>query len=435
MKWFSIVFLLVALFTACGDDYDDTELRERVAALEEQMKMLQELCEELNTNVSSLQTLVNALQENDCVTNVAPVTRGDEIVGYTISFQKAEPITIYNGEDGESYKPVIGVRQDADGVYYWTLDGEWLTDEATGEKVKANGEDGMPGTTPELKIEEGYWHVSYDGGTTWTRLDKATSGTGESIFESVTEDEDFVYITLTDGSVIKLPKEDGSGDDSSLITFADPLVKEICVEHFDANGDGEISMAEAAAVDLSRAGNPFTKTDITSFDELRYFTGSYVIPGYFCDSCIYLESIVLPENLVHIGSECFRATSLKSIQIPNGITEIFSYMFTDCKELQTVILPNKLVEIQWNAFENCVSLTSIELPGTLTKIGESTFENCTSLTTIYCKAVEPPTLDGRGNWFKGAEDATLYVPVGSREKYLAAEGWKDFAVIEETSFE
>ena len=97
-KWFSLVFLLVALFTACGDDYDDSGLRGDLAALEQRVAKLEELCQQMNTNISALQTVVDALEKNDYVTNVAPVTRGEEVIGYTVTFQKAGTITIFNGE-------------------------------------------------------------------------------------------------------------------------------------------------------------------------------------------------------------------------------------------------------------------------------------------------------------------------------------------------
>ena len=98
--------------------------------------------------------------------------------------------------------PVIGVRKDTDGCYYWTLDGEWLTDEK-GNKVKAqgtdgkdgvdgedgndgaDGEDGTDGTngkdgiTPQLKIENGRWMLSMDDGKTWTDIGQATGADGK----------------------------------------------------------------------------------------------------------------------------------------------------------------------------------------------------------------------------------------------------------------
>ena len=148
------------LFAVGCQKYNDTPLKNRVGELENRVTALEELCKKMNTNISSLQTIVGALQKNDYVTSVTPVTKNGETIGYTIAFSKSAPITIYHGENGkdgangadgkdgvngkDGHTPVIGVRQDSDGVYYWTLDGEWLLDGA-GNKVKAEGRDEQNG--------------------------------------------------------------------------------------------------------------------------------------------------------------------------------------------------------------------------------------------------------------------------------------------------
>lgn len=153
-----------------------------------------------------------------------------------------------NGKDGEAGKdgvtPVIGVKQDVDGVYYWTqkvgdsestwiLDSEGKKIKTTGEKgdsgqtpyigsngnwwigtsdtgvnargengqngitpvigsngnwwigsqdtgVKAQGENGNDGITPQLKIENDNWMLSVDNGQTWQNLGKAKGDKGDS---------------------------------------------------------------------------------------------------------------------------------------------------------------------------------------------------------------------------------------------------------------
>ncbi len=134
------------------------------------------------------------MRRGDYITSVEPLTENGAVVGYTIKFAKSTPIVIYNGEDGTS--PVVSVKQDTDGVYYWTLDGEWLTDGA-GNKLPVSGKDGI---TPKLKIEEEYWYISYDNGKTWTMLDKAT---GDGI--QIEMDENYVYFILPDGTKITVP--------------------------------------------------------------------------------------------------------------------------------------------------------------------------------------------------------------------------------------
>ena len=184
----------------------------------------------MNTDIAALQTIVDALQDNDCVTDVVPVVEGTTIIGYTLRFLHHAPITIYHGEKGEKgdkgdegLTPTIGIRQDTDGVWYWTLNGEWLTD-SLGNKIKAesrdgkdgengqdgkDGEDGQDGVTPRLKIEEGYWYVSYTDGASWEGLGKATGETGttgESFFRDVTQDAENVYLIPSDGTTVTVPK-------------------------------------------------------------------------------------------------------------------------------------------------------------------------------------------------------------------------------------
>ena len=235
-KLLSLVFCGLLLF-GCSDKYDDSALRNDLNDLENRVTKLEELCTQMNTNISSLQKIVDALQDNLSISKVEQISDG-----YIIYFSDGSTATIKNGKDSGD-APVIGVKQDTDGCYYWTLDGEWLTDEK-GNKVKAqgtdgkdgvDGEDGNDGTdgedgiTPQLKIENGRWMLSMDDGKTWTDIGQATGADGKDgedgtdgedgidgkdgtngIFKSVTEDDDNVYFTLEDDSVITIPKSDNS---------------------------------------------------------------------------------------------------------------------------------------------------------------------------------------------------------------------------------
>lgn len=248
-----IIFILCCtLLSGCSTELDS--LNDRLDSLEDRIEVLEELCAQINTNIASLQVLVNAVQGNDYITSVTPIVEGEDTVGYTITFTKSGPVTIYhgrNGEDGQDGKdglngqdgqdgqdghtPQIGVAQDTDGLWYWTLDGNWMLD-GNGNKVLAqgrdgadgadgedgadgangtdgedgadgvNGADGVDGVTPLLKIEEGYWYVSYDDGETWANLGEAQSDGEQSIFADVTYDEDNVYFELVGGEMLTVPK-------------------------------------------------------------------------------------------------------------------------------------------------------------------------------------------------------------------------------------
>ena len=153
-------------------EYDEVAMWNKNEDMGSRLAALEELCSRLNTNIVSLQQIVEALQGNDYVTGVVPVVENGETVGYTISFSKSGPVTIYHGKKGENGQngttPVIGVEQDTDGLYYWTLDGEWLTDDE-GSKILAHGDDGK--SAYELAVENGYrgteeeWLASLKGNT------------------------------------------------------------------------------------------------------------------------------------------------------------------------------------------------------------------------------------------------------------------------------
>ena len=200
MKKIALFLVFLLAFTACR--YDDTFLSGRIDDLEVRVQNLEQLCQKMNTNISAMQSLVDALRKQDYIKTITPIKEGGETIGYTITFAYGDPVTIYHGADGkdgadgidgvdgadgvngadgkDGYTPVIGVRLDEDGVYYWTLDGEWLTDD-DGNRIPAAGKDGVDGIdgiSPVLEIRDGFWYVSYDGGNTWACMGKATGEDG-----------------------------------------------------------------------------------------------------------------------------------------------------------------------------------------------------------------------------------------------------------------
>ena len=73
MKKLLSLITLIGVITFSSCKYDDDDLWSSVHGLEDRVAKLEELCKQMNTNIVSLQAIVNVLQESDYITGVAPV--------------------------------------------------------------------------------------------------------------------------------------------------------------------------------------------------------------------------------------------------------------------------------------------------------------------------------------------------------------------------
>lgn len=186
---------------------------------------------------------------------------------------------------------------------------------------------------------------------------------------------------------------------------------------------GDVVIPESIIVD----GKEYT---VTAIGEKAFFSSD-------------VTSVTIPNTVTTIGDNAFNgARSLTSINIPNSVTSIGRKAFYRCKEMTTATLGNSVTTIGDWAFSECSSLTSIEIPSTVTSIGNATFSE-TDLTTVISLIENPFEIGGKtsykagGNEYYGAfskktfNNATLYVPKGTIDKYKATGGWKDFVNIKE----
>lgn len=430
--------------TSCSESYDDSTLAGRVDDLENRVARLEELCKQMNTNIASLQTLVSAAQAHDCITSVVPVEKDGTVIGYTITFSQNGPITIYhgtNGKDGadgtagkDGIPPVIGAKQDTDGVYYWTIGGEWLTDE-TGAKIRTqgpNGNDGADGITPQLKIENNYWYVSTDNGATWTQLGKATGENGkdgadssDSIFTSITQDADYIYFALKNGEKIVMPKKQ-----QLAITFAEGNslqfdVNTTKIVNYTITGGGTSNVVKAEMQNLDGAYTLYTTATSATKGTIKittnFPTANNVIVSVSNGSQTIMAAIAvsikpsLEDNVIAIDTPGtlykllanYDRTTITELTIigtlnssdistlnalPNlavldienvNLEELPYRAFRDKTSLTSVKLPRTLKTIEDEAFWGCRNLTSITIPDSVTKIGSQVFYSCKTLINVY----------------------------------------------------
>ena len=90
-----LIFGLMSL--ASCTEYDEVAMWNKNEDMGSRLAALERLCDRMNTNIASLQRIVEALQANDYVTGVAPVVENGETIGYTISFSRSGPVRSITG--------------------------------------------------------------------------------------------------------------------------------------------------------------------------------------------------------------------------------------------------------------------------------------------------------------------------------------------------
>lgn len=137
------------------------------------------------------------------------------------------------------------------------------------------------------------------------------------------------------------------------ITFEDENVKQLCIQNFDANHDGGLDEFEAAKVES--IGYFFNQNhEITSFNELIYFTGISEIPDYAFMGCENLQRITFPDNVKRIGDFAFSGTQLFCPDLPNYVEEIGQYAFQGSQWERQLSIPYSLKTIGEGAFARCL---------------------------------------------------------------------------------
>ena len=222
--WFT---LIIALAAGCQKfDYED--ILEQLRDHESRIQKLETLCNQLNSNIEAVQTIIQAQNSHDYVTDIVKIMENGVEVGYSITFAQSGTVTIYHGSDGaDGAAPKIGIRKASDGEYYWTSGEEWLTDE-NGEMIPASVPNDPDGKyiTPSFRIAEGIWYISYDGGNTWQELEDISKDEeegdeeGGQFFTDVTYDDEYIYLTLSDGTLISIPRDLEAADKAVEYPFS-----------------------------------------------------------------------------------------------------------------------------------------------------------------------------------------------------------------------
>ena len=390
---------MMLLPAACADDYDDSALWDKVNDHEERLAALEKWQEQTNQSIAAMQELLNT---TDMITGVSAVSEGGQTVGYTITFLHSDPITIYNGAKGEDgadgQTPQIGLAQAEDGNWYWTLNGELLTD-AQGNPIRANGLDGADGadgedgedgaTGPEgpqgndgtsaptpqillgssitsgtIKTDNGQkdtdaWYLSVDGGATWYRVSGKDGTNGDAWFSDEPKKEGNYYVfTLTNQSTFRVAAYQPfriltEAEKDGTTTFTNATVTINGATTFYLYIDNDIKYQEIVA-QISSVDAVLTRADVSDWTVVKGTEQNTltVTPG------------TQPYALLDVSlllTDGSKLTASRLLEDP-GYTDDGqgNYTVTSAEGLKNIA---KLVNEQWNLGINITLTSDIDLSG------------------------------------------------------------------------
>lgn len=448
--------LYTAGLTSCGDDYDDTGIKDQISALD---KRVTDLETKVKTDISAIQATIATINGNDFVKSVKEVEGG-----YEITFSKGTVAVVKKLTTLAD--PVLTVAQDADGKFYWKSNGEWLMDK--GAKVPVS-------LTPDLKIKDfeghSYWQINGEWllGADGKKIEAVVSvdpiqlNVKENADGSITfvlGDKEYRIPVAAGGLVIVDPLE-GIMFNGTPLSYqvalptgwtADDLdVVRADVESLSASGVGITRAGEKWEVGATKTATGATVTvtgtaiPANEVAELTVtfvkksgerMTGSIFATVWATNTAKqtitldgtttvasaikgYMDLKTVYSNLDIAGTTAISAADwqalkdykyLSTLTISNSTASAVmpADAFKGCTTLTTVVLTGSTFEaIPAGAFEGCIGLTAFTGTANITAVGANAFKGCEELTTLNtvnaiatvgnsafegCKKMAAPTL-------------------------------------------
>ena len=181
-----------------------------------------------------------------------------------------------------------------------------------------------------------------------------------------------------------------------IIRFKDKEVERICIANWDTNFDGKLSYEEAA--NAYRLFDYFRDNkEISTFNELKFFTNVTKIDAQAFQNCTRLHQITLPDNCISTGTYTFDGCyNLAHITISNNFKKFEFESFQGCLGLKKNSIPNigTWCDIEFesdnsnplyyarNLYLNEELVTDVVIPENITAINDMAFSRCTSIENV-----------------------------------------------------
>lgn len=220
-----------------------------------------------------------------------------------------------------------------------------------------------------------------------------------------------------------------SGIASAASLYKDALTNIIYSYYINDSGVGEAQVCKSGGI----------KGDVTILESFKIGNVEYTVTSMQKQVFYYnsdITSVVLPNTIKEIPEQAFyNCRNLKSLVLPSILTSIGKQAFY-YTGIESLVLPEEIEEICAEAFSTCISLKYVELPNSLSAIGEKAFYNDGNIQEVKSYIKEPFVIPDNVFYVNTSEGemfgwATLYVPAGTKEKYMVTSGWNGFGTIEE----
>lgn len=436
MKFRTFLCILFAALTLASCRYDDSDLWNAVNDQEERISALEKWQKTVNEQLGSLQGILTA---TDYVTGIEKVTKEDGTQGYKINFLHAQSITLYFNDQNEvsgDSGSAIGVAQDSNGKWYWTMGGEPLmingemvyVENGKEVKVKYNtdgtvtlivGDDEIiipeyPLVHPVEKVEEvdGVVVITLADGTTISLPKYAELGSYlQDEYTNVAGGEVTYLIEMPSGYLIKKLDEAPanwslsllSTESGATLTVVYPQSGEMTMAFLISDGKSQTVMKNVtfkAGVDEPWSVITYTNEALkipTGITKVKIIGGATSLtPGIF--NTHIAEPLRKNNEIAHIDLSDFIYTA--------AIPANAFYMNTPAvpetdqnRSIQTILLPVGIANIWDSAFKNCIALKSVTIGATATISGQysaSWFVGCRELESIFVPQAKLETY--KGNW-------------------------------------
>lgn len=188
------------------------------------------------------------------------------------------------------------------------------------------------------------------------------------------------------------------------------------IKHSDVDYAAKIAALNLDTLDMSLC-NYYAFEDKRSIGQRMFF------------GC-HLSCIALPKGTERIYNEAFaNCANLKTVSLPSSVKSIGILAFASSPKIEEILIPSdsKLQYIYDEAFNTGGTMTSLFIPAT-TELSKDAFKGL-RVKELHIRLSTPPTLNPDNEVDRGA--SVLYVPVGSKEKYVSATYFKDFGRIVE----